>query len=205
MLRKIGYVRISKEESQDPASQIKLMQDLGILIDDIFIDMASGAVPPLKRPQYKKMIDCISKGDITELVVSEFSRIGRTVNESLMEVLSIQQRKILITSLSEHEKMINTFPVDAQPILISMMMYAASLERKHISERTKWGMENAKAKGTRSGKPIGRPTVSIDFDAIKKLVEEKNLKEAQAIRVLGIKPRTFYAAKKHAKQEGDTK
>jgi len=195
-LHTIGYVRISNPEKQDPASQVKLMQDREIVIEDIFIDMASGTIPPLKRPQYKKMIDRISKGDITELVVSEFSRIGRTVNESLMEVLSIQQKHIKIQSLASTEKFINELPVDMQPILISAMMYSASLERKHISERTKWGMDNAKEKGTKSGIPIGRPKVEVDFEAVRKLVEEKNLKEAQAIRVLGIKARTFYAAKK---------
>lgn len=201
----IGYVRISRPESQDPASQVKLMQDRKIAIEDIYIDMASGTVPPLKRTQYKKMMDRISKGDVTELVVSEFSRIGRTVHESLMEVLTIQQKHIRIQSLADTEKFINDLPVDMQPILISAMMYSASLERKHISERTKWGMDNAKDKGTRSGKPIGRPIVTVDFEAVKKLVDEKNLKEAQAIRVLGIKPRTFYAAKKNVQQELDSK
>lgn len=201
-LHTIGYVRISNPEKQDPASQIKLMQDRGIAMMDIFVDGASGGIEPLKRPAYRKMIDRLAVGDVTELVVSEFSRIGRTVHESLMEVLSIQQRHIKIQSLSETEKFINELPIDMQPILISAMMYSASLERKHIKERTKWGMDNAKEKGTKSGNPIGRPTVKVDFEAVKKLVEEKDLKEAQAIRVLGIKARTFYAAKKARAPEG---
>ena len=188
----LGYVRISRPESQDPASQIKLMQERGIAVTDIFVDAASGSVPPLKRPSYAKMVTRIEGGNISELVVSEFSRIGRTVQESLMEVLSIQKRGIKIISLSNSESMINDLPVGLQPVIISAMMYSAQLERDHIRERTKWGIENAKLKG----KKIGRPEVVVDFDGVKKMMEEKFLKEAQAIRVLGIKPRTYYAAKK---------
>jgi putative DNA-invertase from lambdoid prophage Rac len=188
----LGYVRISRPESQDPASQIKLIQERGIVVDDIFVDAASGVVPPLKRPSYAKMMARIEEGGISELIVSEFSRIGRTVQESLMEVLSIQKRGIKIISLSKSESMINDLPVGLQPVIISAMMYSAQLERDHIRERTKWGIENAKLKG----KKIGRPQVVVDFDGVKKMMEEKFLKEAQAIRVLGIKPRTYYAAKK---------
>lgn len=195
-MHKVGYVRISRPESQDPASQIKLMQDQGIPMEDIFIDSASGGIHPLKRPAYANMIKRLQKGGIDELVVSEFSRIGRTVHESLLEILNIQKMQIKIISLSKSENMINDMPIGFQPVMISAMMYSAQLERDHIKERTKWGLNNAKMNGTRSGRPIGRPHVSVDFDAVKKLMEEKYLKEAQAIRVLGIKARTYYAAKK---------
>jgi len=200
-MHKIGYVRISRPEKQDPASQISLMQAFGIGLTDIYIDSSSGSIPPLKRPQYRRMIDRLDQGHVDELVVSEFSRIGRSVIESLTEVLAIQKRNIKITSLAESENQINIFPVDMQPVMISMMMYSASLERLHIKERTKWGMSNARVNGTRSGKPIGRPVVPIDFQAVKNLMVDKHLKEAQAIRVLGYKPRTYYAKKKELERK----
>jgi DNA invertase Pin-like site-specific DNA recombinase len=99
-MQRIGYVRISRPEKQDPASQLNLMQDLGIGLTDIYIDSSSGSIPPFKRPQYRRMIDRLDQGDVDELVVSEFSRIGRSVVESLMEVLAIQKRNIKITSLA---------------------------------------------------------------------------------------------------------
>lgn len=200
-MHKIGYVRISRPESQDPASQIKLMQDQEIIMDNIFIDSASGSITPQKRPAYGNMIKRLNKGDVDTLVVSEFSRIGRTVQESLMEILTIQKMNIKIVSLSKSESMINELPVGLQPVIISAMMYSAQLERDHIRERTKWGLNNARINGTRSGKPMGRPIVDIDFAAVKKLMDEKYLKEAQAIRVLGIKPRTYYAKKKATNSE----
>ena len=202
-LQTLGYVRISNPEKQDPASQVKLMQERGIDIDNIYIDMVSGGVAPSDRVAFKKLKERISNGDISELVISEYSRIGRDMIESLSEVLSLLKLNIRIQSLSEREKMINQYPtVTMQLFAVLMSLDSAQQERDHIKERTRWGMQNARQKGTKSGKPIGRPNVPVDFAAVRKLVEEKGLKDAQAIRVLGIKPRTYYAAKKKIAERG---
>lgn len=201
-MKSIGYVRVSREKTQDPASQIKLIQDQNIPMEDIFIDTISGAISPMQRPAYQKMMERIKQGDVEELVCSEYSRIGRTIIESLSEVLAILKLGIKIRSLSKREERINEYPTVAmQLIAVVLALDSAQQEREHIKERTKWGMQNAKAKGTKSGKPIGRPTKPVDFDAVAKLVQEKFLKEKQAIRVLGINESTFYKAKKHAKQK----
>ena len=199
-MKSIGYVRVSREKTQDPASKINLIQDHGIPMEDIFIDTISGAIAPMERPAYQKMMERIKQGDINELVCSEYSRIGRTIIESLSEVLVILKLGIKIQSLSKREERINEYPnVTMQLIAVVLALDSAQQEREHIKERTKWGMQNAKAKGTRSGKPIGRPVKPVDFDAVNKLIQEKFLKEKQAIRVLGIKESTFYKAKKYAK------
>jgi DNA invertase Pin-like site-specific DNA recombinase len=53
---KIGYVRVSREK-QDPASQVKLMEDMGIIKTDIFVDHGmSGWTDPTIRPIYKDMM-----------------------------------------------------------------------------------------------------------------------------------------------------
>ena len=66
----------------------------------------------------------------------------------------------------------------------------------HATDEYKIKQRNAKAKGTRSGKDIGRPVVKFDYVAVKKMMADNKLKEAQAIRVLGYKPSTYYKAKK---------
>jgi DNA invertase Pin-like site-specific DNA recombinase len=131
-------------------------------------------------------------------VFSEYSRISRDFVDSLGVVLDIMRahRNLKMRSLAANEKEINDYPVDMQFIIIMFSMGAAQREREHIKERTRWGMSNAREHGTRSGKPIGRPKVSIDFGSVKKLMQDKNLKEAQAIRVLGYRPRTYYMRKK---------
>ena len=81
---KIGYVRVSRIE-QDPESQIKLMRDMGIT--EIFVDDGiSGWVNPHDRPVYKQMVNRISdkkKDKVTEIMFSEFSRLGRNAKDSI--------------------------------------------------------------------------------------------------------------------------
>jgi DNA invertase Pin-like site-specific DNA recombinase len=194
----VGYVRISNEKKQDPASQIDLMLKEGIEIKNVFVDMESGATVPSTREAYIRMTERLKVGDVTELVFSEYSRIGRDVVESLGAVLDMMRsfRGVKLRSLSSTEKDINDYPIDIQFVLMMFGMSAAKRERDHIKERTKWGMDNAKAKGTKSGRAIGRPLVEFDYAAVETMMKENKLKEAQAIRVLGYKPSTYYKAKK---------
>lgn len=194
----IGYVRISNEKKQDPASQIQLMLNQGIEMKNIFVDMESGATIPSNRESFIRMVERLKAGDVSEIVFSEYSRIGRDVVESLGAVLDIMRsyKGTKLRSLAATEKDINEYPIEIQFVLIMFGMGTAKRERDHIKERTKWGMDNAKAKGTRSGKAIGRPVVEFDYAAVDLLVKEKKLKEAQAIRVLGYRPSTYYKAKK---------
>ena len=122
-MAKIGYVRVSNDK-QDPASQIKLMQDMGIPAKDIFVDTAiSGAVKPESRPTFRAMLKRINETkDVDELVFSEFSRIGRTVDDSLMALIPIKQMGITIRSLSQSEKFINELPGPLQSFMISGMI-----------------------------------------------------------------------------------
>jgi DNA invertase Pin-like site-specific DNA recombinase len=175
------------------------MQDQGIAVENIFIDTASGSIVPEKRPEFKRMYEKIKTCGVSELVFSEYSRIGRTSIESLSAVLNIMKLGIKIQSLANTENIINRFDPDIQLVMISMAMSVAQRERERTRERTKWGMDNARAKGTRSGRPIGRPEVYIDMDMVTKLKIEKDLKEKQAIRVLGYKESTYYKRKREMK------
>jgi putative DNA-invertase from lambdoid prophage Rac len=193
---KVGYIRISNPEKQNVASQRKLMIDQGIPADRIFEDYGSGGVEPMKRAAYKEMSIYLKEHpEITDVVMSEYSRLGRTVVESLHELLSVIRRGIKVSSLSQSEKMINDIPAMWQPAVISLMMGSAQSEREHIKERTRWGLEAAKERG----KKLGRPIVKIDFSKIDENMKKYNLKEAQAVRVCGYKPGTFYRAKRGLK------
>lgn len=190
---KVAYIRISDERKQDAASQRKLAMDMGVLPEHIFEDHGSGGIEPMKRTEFVKLRKFIDEHpDVDELIISEYSRIGRSVWASLKQLAELITRGIKITSLSANEKMINSIPPSFQPAVIALMAGAAQEERDRIRERTRWGLENAKAKG----KVLGRPTVSIDFEKVKETMAKYNLREAQAIRVLGYADSTYYKAKK---------
>ena len=110
--------------------------------------------------------------------------------------MNFNRKGIKITSLSKIEESINNIPGAFQPAAISLMMGAAQVEREHIKERTRWGLENARQRG----KKLGRPSVTIDFSKIHECMEKYNLKEKQAIRVCGYSESSVYKAKKKMKE-----
>jgi DNA invertase Pin-like site-specific DNA recombinase len=203
---KLGYVRVSSDK-QDPESQIKLMKEMGIADPDIFVDEGiSGWTEPKDRPVYKKMLTRISdtkKEKVTEIVFSEFSRLGRNAKDSIYELIRLEKEGVHISSLSSHESFLNTIPAEVQLIVLSGMLTGAEMERKHTIERTKWGLKRVREYGSKSGKPMGRPRVVIDWEKIQKTMEQFRVPEKVAARICGYNESTFYKAKKELKTESD--
>jgi DNA invertase Pin-like site-specific DNA recombinase len=199
---KIGYVRVSTDK-QDPESQIKLMKDMGIPQTDIFVDAGiSGWVNPQDRPVYKQMLIRIAdktKESVSEIVFSEFSRLGRNAKDSIYELIRLEKEGILISSLSSHEAFLNKIPPEVQLTVLSGMLVGAEMERKHTAERTRWGLKRVREYGSKSGKPMGRPRVVIDWDKIQKTMEQFKVPEKIAARICGYNESTFYKAKRERK------
>jgi putative DNA-invertase from lambdoid prophage Rac len=198
-LTKIGYVRVSRD-NQDPESQKKLMRDMGIPESDVFVDDGiSGWVNPHDRPVYKQMIKRIAdptKEKVTEIVFSEFSRLGRNAKDSIFELIRLEKEGIVISSLSSHEAFLNKIPTEVQLTVLSGMLVGAEMERKHTAERTRWGLKRVREYGSKSGKPMGRPRVIIDWDKIAKTMEQFRVPEKVAARICGYNESTFYKAKR---------
>jgi len=204
--KKIGYVRVSRDE-QDPSSQIKLMQDLGIAMSDIFVDAGiSGWTDPTVRPVYKKLLARLDQEPkVTEIIFSEFSRLGRDAKGSIFELISLQRKGIHLQSLSEHEKFLNNIPDPWQGQILYGMMVGAEIERKHHIERTRWAMNLVKERGSKSGKPVGRPEIPLNMDKIKETMEKYHCSERVAAKICGYNLSTFYAKKKKMKEHEITK
>lgn len=195
-----GYVRVSTDH-QDPSSQLKVLMDMGIPHELIFVDRASGGIDPVKRSEFRKLLELIDKQKPDEIIVSEFSRIGRGIDQSLSALLELKKRGILIRSLSRNEDFINALPSDLQTFLISGMMYTAGIERALNTERTKRGIEKSQALGTKSGRPHGRPKVLIDWGKIEAKKREYGVSTNMARILCGYKNTTFYAELKKRNAE----
>jgi putative DNA-invertase from lambdoid prophage Rac len=203
---KLGYVRVSREK-QDPESQIVLLKEMGVMDPDIYVDHGiSGWTDPTARPVYKEMMKRLSEQDpskkVTEIIFSEFSRLGRNAKESIYELIRLEKLGIAVKSLSAHESFINQLPSEIQLTILAGMATGAELERKHLQERTKWGLNRVKEYGSRSGKPIGRPRVVINWEEIQKTMEQFRVPEKVAVRICGYNESTFYKAKKMKEKGG---
>lgn len=194
---KVGYARKSSDK-QDLSTQINKLHDAGIPVELIYSDSMSGGTDAATRPGYRAMLDRLALGDVDELIVTEYSRVGRDTLDTLGELIALSKRGVKLTSLSANEKVLSSTPREIQPIVLSGISLGADLERKHNKERTAWVLQEIKSgrRKTKSGKPIGRPVITIDWIKIKETMVKHSISMNMASKLLGYKRSTFYNHKK---------
>ncbi len=145
----IGYARVSTVE-QSLDLQISALQAAGCC--ELFSDHGvSGA--DFRRPGLRKALRRMGAGDM--LVVWRLDRLGRSLVDLIQTVNSLSRRGCDFRSLNER---IDTSSSGGR-LLFHVMGAMAEFERSIISERTKAGMEAARARGTRIGR---RPSMTPD-------------------------------------------
>lgn len=166
---KIGYVRVSTVD-QNEARQIKAMQEDGV--EKIYLDKQSGK--DFNRPEYKKMISELKRGDI--LVLHSIDRLGRNYEEILEQWriitkeikadVIVQDMPLLNTTISKD--LDGTFIAD---LVLQILSYVSAKERENIRRRQKEGVAIAKAQGKYKG---GKPKKVDDELFSKNLVRYRN-------------------------------
>lgn len=138
----VGYARVSTTD-QKLDGQKDALTEAGC--ERIFTDTASGS--RTDRPGLKAAMDTLRGGDV--LVVWKLDRIGRSLPHLVQLVSELQEREIGFRVLSGE---IDT--TSAQGRLVFHLFAALSeFERELIRERTMAGLEAARARGRRGGRP----------------------------------------------------
>ena len=149
-----GYARCStNEQLQDINRQVRELKQQGATDTTIYLEYESGT--KINRAELQKLLSAVQTGDI--ILTTEVSRITRSTKQLCDIIEFAKKRKIKLV--------LGNFVVDCTKELdpmtegmLKMMGVFAELERNMISQRVKSGMENAKAKG----KKIGRPATTAD-------------------------------------------
>lgn len=185
---KIGYARVSTED-QCLLSQQDVLRNAGC--EQIFTDVASGM--KAKRPGLDMMFRVLRAGDI--LVVWKLDRLGRNMKHLLETVHILEERNIMIKSLSET---IDTTTSNGK-LMFHLMGALAEFERDLISERTQIGLKSARARGRQGGR---RPL--LDQSKIKRMIELYDAKQTTITEICKIfkisKPCFYLYLRKNKKQ-----
>lgn len=178
-MARIGYVRVSSV-GQNTDRQEDEMTKLGV--EKLFIEKASGK--NALRPELRKMLDFIRDGDT--LVVSDISRLGRSVRDLLSIIDTLQAKGVGFISLKEN---IDTTTAQGR-FTLTLFGALAELERDSILTRQKEGIEAAKARG----KHLGRPAKQFPDNWTKVYEQWKSgdLTPSAAAKALNMKRPTFY-------------
>lgn len=180
----LGYARVSTQE-QDLTPQIDRLNEAGSI--KIFNDVVSGKI--FKRPGLNSLIEYARPNDL--LCVVRLDRLGRSLKE-LLETLELLKR-YQIGLLSLEEK-IDTSSA-AGELVFHVFGAIAHFERRLISDRTKDGLQAARKKG----KKLGRPNIDKQklHSAIKLI--ETGISPTTAANQLGIGRSTLYRELKYLK------
>jgi DNA invertase Pin-like site-specific DNA recombinase len=155
----IGYLRVSTADQNIDKNKAAILQlanhhDLGRV--RFVEEKISGKVSWRKR-KVAEVLESLQANDA--IVVSELSRLGRSMLEC-MEILSVAaQKRINIFSVKGNWRLDQS--IQSKIIAMAFSM-AAEIERDLISQRTKEALRFKKAQGMKLGRPTGPGKSKLD-------------------------------------------
>lgn len=152
-MKTIAYIRVSKD-SQDCKSQKLAILDFAhkenIKIDE-FLEIQ---ISSRKTPNERKIDSLMNLGQGNMLIVSEMSRIGRSVGEVVTTIDRIIASGVQFIAIKENIKIKDRQDLHTK-VMITMFSLFAEVERELNSLRTKEALASLKAEGIKLGRPKG--------------------------------------------------
>ncbi len=151
---------------------------------NIFIDKVSGARE--NRPGLTACMEEIRTGDT--LVVWRLDRLGRSLSHLVKIVESLKEKKIGFKSLCDGE--IDTTSASGE-LMFNIFSSLSQFERRLVQERTRAGLESARARGRVGGRKPMNP-YDPKVLAAQKMHQDKSLGIGEICERLDISKATFY-------------
>ena len=170
----VGYARVSTAD-QSLDKYVDILTAAGVDERNIYKEKITGT--HLDRPELKRMIAELKPNDIVH--IPDLTRLGRSVRDLYTIVGQIHDKGAHIKSLKE--SWLNT--TDAQGrLLFAIFAGIAEFESALISERTKQGLQAAKSRGRKGGRPSKRTQKATTVE----LLYNSGVKIAEIVRQTGL-------------------
>lgn len=200
---KIKYNRVSTfQQSGDRFSADNDNYDL------VLLDKVSGSVGFKDRPKGKEVSKLVDEGKVKELVVEEFSRLGRNTGDVIKTLEWLEEKEVNVT--------VRNVGLQSRPngkknpiwkMISSVMSSLYEMELENIKERTMVGRQVYLQKGGILGRPLGSNESELIFlqkemslNVIKSL--KKGLTIREASKVVGVSTRSVMKVKKVGLKHG---
>ena len=159
MPRNIAYLRVStldQDLKKNKADILHLANEKDLGKVEFVEEKVSGKIS-WKQRKIAQLIDELAKGDV--ILLSEFSRLGRSMLEC-MEIISIAMQKgIKIYTVKGNWQLDDTTQSKVMAMVFSM---ASEIERDLISKRTRESLRAKKLAGIKLGRPKGPGKSKLD-------------------------------------------
>jgi DNA invertase Pin-like site-specific DNA recombinase len=202
LILEFGYGRVSTKD-QNPDRQIGKFIAMGIEPRFIFIDIESRS--HLNRPEYQLMKRMLRPGDC--IFLDAFDRLGGNYDLMKKEWQHLVHEKKVDIVVLDYEQLFDSRKFRSmgdigkilEDQLLSVLSWMAEQDKKRIKRTQRDGIEKAKEKGVK----FGRPTLSLpdNFDTEYKNLINGEITATEAIRRTGMSASTFYRRKKEYKKD----
>ena len=169
--------------------------------DLVLFDKISGSVPFKEREKGLELTNHIQKGNVSELVVEEFSRLGRNTGDVIrtLEWLEDKEVNVVVRNLGLQSRP-NGKKNPIWKMISSVMSSIYEMELENIKERTMVGRQVYVQNGGKLGRPTGTPESTKRFIEKPKNKEifkllERGLKYSEIQKVVGCSPKTIKKVK----------
>ena len=175
----IGYARVSTRD-QKPHLQLDALNEAGC--ERVFKEAVSGA--KRERPELQAALDFMHAGDT--LVIWKLDRLARSTRQLLDTVEGLSQRNIGLKTLTQD---IDTTTAGGR-LIFTVFGAIAEFEREVIRERTRAGLDAARSRGRKGGRP--RALAEKDLKQARALLADPEITVEDVARRLGVGASTLY-------------
>ena len=194
------YARVSTKNGQDPEMQLaelrEYIRNRKWKITGEYVDKGiSGASD--SRPELNRLMADANRRRFDVVEVWKFDRFARSVSHLLRALETFRALGIEFVSLSEN---IDT-STPAGKMVFTVLGSVAELERSLIGERVRAGLRNAKARGTRLGRPSLKDLSATETQRLRKERRRSRTSFKELAQKYGVSVWTAFQLCKRASRE----
>ena len=170
----LGYIRISTslQDLKNQKNSINEFARKNSFIVDKFIEVEISSRKNQNERKINEVFATLQENDI--LIITELSRLGRSLSEILKIVNCLIEKKVKLITIKEGINLQNKHSIQSK-VSITMFGLFAELERDLISDRTKVALAAKKAQGVKLGRPkgAGKSKLEPHKEQIQELLDKK--------------------------------
>ena len=185
------YARVSS--SGDRQSTDRQVADLrafatreGFEVLEVYAENCSGARED--RPELLRCVEYLKRGECSTLLVSEISRLGRSVKGVVNTIDELTKAKINIylQDINLYTLLPDGSENPLAKVILTVLALGAEIERQSIVRRLNSGRERAIEKGVKLGRPKGSMMSNQELlnkypEVVKKLRKGRSIREIAKI------------------------
>lgn len=193
-MKTVAYIRVSTDKQDEAAQRLEILEyaNREKMHVDAWVSMEISSRRSMDERGITALLADLQPGDT--LVVSELSRLGRSMSQVVQIINDLVAGKVCLRSIKEGFRLLGTGKElsISDKVTVGIFSLMAEIDRDLISQRTKAGLAAAQAKGKVLGpRPGPRRSVLDGREAEIRSYLEKGVSKASIAKIVGVSKSTL--------------